>query len=855
MTADHPNARPTQGQLLAHADFVRRLALVLVGSGPDMDDLVQETWLAALASPPREHQPHSIRAWLASVMRNAFAQGVRGRERRTQREAASALSEGQADSTRSIEQLEWNEFLIRRVLELGEAERTTVVLRFLEDRPPREIAERMGVSVNTVNSRLRRALLKLREELDGRSELGREAWCSLLVPTAAEATSESTAGLFTTTIAIMGAKSLIPLFLILAAIAALLFHFSQSDSESTDGLARVARDSESDGDAQRVPPAVVDSQDSERESVGESDGLAAEAKGGQDTSTSTASGVSPDVLAGRIVLLESDGSRLETPNGYVEFRFLRDQPNGRLPVVEGQFQLRVPPGSTPLIEAAFLNEAPATLREIPAWSIGAAPVEWIFVRTGNWTLDVLDQDSKQHLAGVEVLQIDGWEAGRYRPSESLPRHHLIRAAQSPLQLAAQAGHQRYWVKATDHAWKRIDIDHGTHDRAEVELAVEGSLRVWCEPGDMSPLLELRLYEGGFEGFDPAYSGATWRNGEWTVIDGLAPGAYQLRAEVGTFPKRPILFAQRELELHAGESLEVRLELDESLRQEPAAPLAGRLRLPESVLDLPLELRVMRAVGPALLEDDEQSLSMSQWKATGVAGEFAFDFGLVTPGRVKFGLYPLRRSWVIDLPNAGNRNLILEGGDFARVEVSVVNSETRAKLPVEGIAWSPWEAGLWQVTEAPRGSDAESYLQGMNIEHVDDESLVASFMAPVGPLRFGFWHEGFGEDGRALRVERDRVNRFELELRPRPMLELVFLDPEGRPVNGRGFRLEAVDHQGEAEMLRRDAGRYVYDFEDEGEWRVVGAPAGWKQSGAALVRVEAGKKSRLSIPVQPADPPK
>ena len=44
-------ATPTVDDLLAHAAWARRLARTLVGEG-DSDDLVQETWMAALRERP-----------------------------------------------------------------------------------------------------------------------------------------------------------------------------------------------------------------------------------------------------------------------------------------------------------------------------------------------------------------------------------------------------------------------------------------------------------------------------------------------------------------------------------------------------------------------------------------------------------------------------------------------------------------------------------------------------------------------------------------------------------------------------------------------------------------------------------
>src|SRR6185503_5300852 len=68
--------------------------------------------------------------------------------------------------------------LVSAVLELDEPYRSIVLLRYFEELPPREIAARTGIPLATVQSRLQRALARLRERLDGEHQ----AWAALLLP-------------------------------------------------------------------------------------------------------------------------------------------------------------------------------------------------------------------------------------------------------------------------------------------------------------------------------------------------------------------------------------------------------------------------------------------------------------------------------------------------------------------------------------------------------------------------------------------------------------------------------------------------------------------------------------------------
>ena len=66
--------------LLSHAEFVRRLARSLLHDEAAAEDVVQETYLAALVRPPRVTGEATARAWLARVVRNLSSEVGRRRQ-------------------------------------------------------------------------------------------------------------------------------------------------------------------------------------------------------------------------------------------------------------------------------------------------------------------------------------------------------------------------------------------------------------------------------------------------------------------------------------------------------------------------------------------------------------------------------------------------------------------------------------------------------------------------------------------------------------------------------------------------------------------------------------------------------
>lgn len=167
-------------ELLRHGRWLRRLADRLVSDRDRADDLVQETWLAALRRRPRRGA--SLRPWLATVLRNLAVSRLRGAARREDRE----LGHARPESTPSVEELtaraELSRGLVEAVLRLPEAQREVVLLRYFEGLSGAEIARRLEHSAATVRSQLARGLEALRIELDRESGGDRSRWMACLAP-------------------------------------------------------------------------------------------------------------------------------------------------------------------------------------------------------------------------------------------------------------------------------------------------------------------------------------------------------------------------------------------------------------------------------------------------------------------------------------------------------------------------------------------------------------------------------------------------------------------------------------------------------------------------------------------------
>lgn len=178
MSPDDAPALPET--LLAHTGWMRRLARTLVRDDAQADDVVQDAVVAALRTPPRD--PLALPAWLATSVRNGARQLWRGESRRAAREEAAARTEASPGAAEVVARAEEHGLVVQAVLGLDEPYRSALLLRFYDDLPPRDVAKRLGVPVETARARIRRGVEKLRERLDGAHGGDGKTWRLALVP-------------------------------------------------------------------------------------------------------------------------------------------------------------------------------------------------------------------------------------------------------------------------------------------------------------------------------------------------------------------------------------------------------------------------------------------------------------------------------------------------------------------------------------------------------------------------------------------------------------------------------------------------------------------------------------------------
>ena len=154
-----------------YADDVYRFVFHKVGGiAQDAEDIVQETFVAALNAIHRFRGDSKLRTWLFSIAAHKVADLRRRIKRRPEIVPLDTDTSLQAEGLhpeQAVEQLEARERIHRALSQLPQHYSTALVLKYVQDMRVREIGEAMKRSEKSVESilvRARRLLAKILED-------------------------------------------------------------------------------------------------------------------------------------------------------------------------------------------------------------------------------------------------------------------------------------------------------------------------------------------------------------------------------------------------------------------------------------------------------------------------------------------------------------------------------------------------------------------------------------------------------------------------------------------------------------------------------------------------------------------
>lgn len=150
------------------APRLRIFAATLLNDSNDVDDAVQETFVAAFTRPESWDADRPFLPWLAGILRNRVLNRKRAEGRRKRREAATVAPGDAGSAADPLAEMSAAEVL--RAVESGieslpSTYRPVVANRLLDGATSAEIARQLGRAENTIRVQLRRGLRMLRDAL------------------------------------------------------------------------------------------------------------------------------------------------------------------------------------------------------------------------------------------------------------------------------------------------------------------------------------------------------------------------------------------------------------------------------------------------------------------------------------------------------------------------------------------------------------------------------------------------------------------------------------------------------------------------------------------------------------------
>jgi len=139
----------------AHWGRAHRAALLVTGDAAAAEDIAQEAFLAAIRNLDRFDRRRPFGPWLHRIVVNRAIDWTRARRLRAEVELGEHLPAPPAPDGDGA--------AFARIADLAPEHRAVIVLRYVLEYTPGEIASLLGLPRGTVNSRLRRGLDRMRE--------------------------------------------------------------------------------------------------------------------------------------------------------------------------------------------------------------------------------------------------------------------------------------------------------------------------------------------------------------------------------------------------------------------------------------------------------------------------------------------------------------------------------------------------------------------------------------------------------------------------------------------------------------------------------------------------------------------
>ena len=294
-------------------------------------------------------------------------------------------------------------------------------------------------------------------------------------------------------------------------------------------------------------------------------------------------------VRGTFVLTDCFGQEHTTLDGQFEVvtHFGEDRQSRIVEVWDGEFEFSVPDPSRFFVHDFALSDRVAEL-DIEKELTGPHHDQRLALRARDQCevrLEIVDAKTGAHLSGVEIWSESDLESSARLLPLVEACDQVLQGGTSPIllpQVDLGWGTLRtYWVRAGEHAWGKVSVDHTHTGDYTVRLDTEASLAVLVKGlegagfGGLDPWLNLRrLEDNEILAYAMLERSFTHR---W---DGVPPGSYRVSVDLGYHWDDPLPLGSGEVSL--GESEEASLVIEASPPEIPLGPVrvSGTVRVHE-----------------------------------------------------------------------------------------------------------------------------------------------------------------------------------------------------------------------------------------------------------------------------------
>ena len=793
--------------LTRQTDSLRNFVRALVRDPHSVDDVLQETWIVAF-----NHRGgvDSEGRWLRGVAQRIASRLGRSAMRRRHYERDAAQTEVAVQGC--SERIEVLRTILHELDQLDEVTRRLLSSRYLDGEPPRVIAQREGMPVATVKSRLKRGLAMLRARMDGHFD-GRAAWCALLIPKQAKAATAMAfplGGLIVMKVALTAVAAVTMMLLWLNPFG------DSSDSDDPHGL--VSGSTSREDSVAREP---ADPMGDALSTVRGDDRLRAPVVDQQMPLD--------DELTGRLIVTDPEGGTHEGLDG--ELVYQGGSGEASIPIRRGSFLWPEGQQEMQIIRCrAGGNEVLPLTRTLTRAATSLDGV-WIYP---VW-LHVIAEETGAELTDVLVRSEPSWRADGKAPGVTIQE-----ACPSPVQLTPIPGSgdpkaTKYYVRARDHAWTHVTINHLRPGERRVVLVPSGQLEIIATGDlrnrDIRAMMQVEsglVVPGGHLDNDGVVRLSGLPLGNWTVeLQENAGMEASIDLETKLLGRKTITLASED------NNKQLRFDISSPPPSDRiAVTVSGSLELPAewSRAGVVLHVQGPAAGRPGLKTSKIPITAMTKIDDT----TFAWESPSSASGIYHFRVAPMDHRITREIPSGGSADISLEVPAPGVLTVEVVDAETANPVAEASLDFTPFSEG-----------DLEDVIGLSSAQGAGGKFRVR---VPRGKIDLFVSSPGYASSSEVVDVRSTTQSHRVLLERETGITYVVMED--GRPLPEElTWAPKLTSDIGR--VTTRSAGRMLVDH--PGSYRFsLTAPRGFKPVDPIDVVIERGKMHRLEVHFVPID---